>query len=257
MTITKQSPNLSIGNRQCMILLVLGCVLGAATAGEARQTPPEIARALVIGQVYASGNIYVAGFDEDEKRPWPSHLTLVPLQKSPPRNLQAEFVRVVAQDSEEQRQFARREGGGEAGKDIFSTLDGTAIQDRNLARYRAGMKVTSPESVFGWDPKLSFGEISYSEYGLPRPVSDRERREIDVEKRKVPAGTKCTTVPRYIDSATQVLTAKLSRSLANIRLSRYETPGCAGHLSEIYILDVIVPGQQPRRFEFTHAKGVM
>jgi hypothetical protein len=257
LTFTKQSPNLSIGNRQCLLLLVLAC-FGAATASEARQTPPEIARGIVIGQVYASGNIYLAGFDEDEKRTWPSHVTLVPLQKAPPRNLQAEFVRVVGQDSEEHRQFPRREGGGDEGKDIFATMDKAEVQDRNLARYRAAMKVTSPESVFGWDAKLSFGEISYSEAGQPRPVSERERREIDVEKRKgPPAGIKCTTEPRYLDSATQLLTAKLSRSLANIRLSRYTTPGCAGHLADIYILDVLVPNQPPRRFEFTHAKGVM
>lgn len=256
MTLTKQSPNLSIGNRQCLIPLVLACVLGAATAGEA-QTPTEIARGIVIGQVYASGNIYLAGFDEDEKRTWPSHVVLVPLQKSAPRNLQAEFVRNVAQDSEEQRDFARREGGGESDSDIFSTMDKMAVQDRNIARYRAAMKVTSPESVFGWDAKLSFGEISYSDVGKPRPLSDRERREIDVQKRKGTGGITCTTEPRYLDSATQLVNAKLSRSLANIRISRYSTPGCAGHLADIYILDVLVPGQQPRRFEFSHAKGVM
>jgi hypothetical protein len=42
-----------------------------------------------------------------------------------------------------------------------------------------------------------------------------------------------------------------------IRLSTYSNPGCLGHLSEVYVLDVIEPGREPRRFEFRHYAGVL
>jgi hypothetical protein len=54
-----------------------------------------------------------------------------------------------------------------------------------------------------------------------------------------------------------LLTASLHSSNVTIRLSHYATPGCAGHLSDIYVLDVLAPGHEPRRFEFRHYQGVL
>jgi hypothetical protein len=236
---------------------VLACLLGAVR-GEARQSADAIARRIVIGQAYVSGNVYIAGFDPDEKRAWPRRLTLVPLQEASPRRLVADFFRTVTQDSEEQYQFPGRENAGDASApDIFSTVDRAALEDRNLARYRAEDSVESSVAVFGWDAGLPLADISFSENGLPRPTTGSERHEIDVDRKSLPKAVACATVPQFLDSAKVILTAKVANSSLGIRLSRFITPGCAGHLSEIYLLDVMVPGQEPRRFEFRHYHGVI
>lgn len=239
-------------------VVFIGCLLGLASHAEARQTADQIARAIVIGQAYVSGNVYIAGFDPDEKRSWPRRLTLVPLQEASPRRLAADFFRTVTQDSEEQYYFPRRETVGDVSEpDIFSTVDRAALEDRNLARYRADDRVESAVAVFGWDTGFPLADLSFSEHGQPRPTTASERRDIDAEKNSLPKDLECTTVPQFLDSAKVILTAKIAKSSLSIRLSRFITPGCAGHLSEIYVLDVLTPGQEPRRFEFRHYHGVI
>src|SRR5688572_11112580 len=83
-----------------LVAFTLIASLVAAGSGEARQSPEAIARRIVIGQAYVSGNVYIAGFDPDEKRAWPRRLTLVPLREASPRRLAADFSRTVTQDSE-------------------------------------------------------------------------------------------------------------------------------------------------------------
>ena len=239
-------------------VVFIGCLLGLASHAEARQTADQIARRIVIGQAYVSGNIYIAGFDPDEKRAWPRRLTLVPLQEASPRRLAADFFRTVTQDSEEQYYFPGRENAGDASApDLFSTVDRAALEDRNLARYRADDSVESSVAVFGWDAGLPLADISFSENGQPRPTTASERREIDADKKSIPKDFECTTVPQFLDSAKVILTARVANASLSIRLSRFITPGCAGHLSETYVLDVIAPGQEPRRFEFRHYHGVI
>jgi len=240
------------------VAFFLACLLGLASSAEARQTADAIARGIVIGQAYVSGNVYIAGFDDDEKRAWPRRLTLVPLQEEAPLRLSADFFRTVTQDSEEQYYFPRRETvGAVSDLDIFSTVDNMALEDRNLARYRAEGSVEQPVAVFGWDTRLPLTDISFKENGQPRPTTATERQEIEKEKKSVPKESDCSTVPQFLDAATVLLTAKAAAANATIRLSHYATPGCAGHLSEIYVLDVIAPGQEPRRFEFRHYQGVI
>lgn len=236
-------------------VVIIGCLLALASHAEARQTADQIARAIVIGQAYVSGNVYIAGFDEDEKRSWPRRIRLVPLQEpGPPRS--ADFFRTVTQDSEEQYYFPRRETVGDVSElDIFSTVDRAALEDRNLARYRAEDSVQRSVAVFGWDAALALTDISFSAKGQLRPTTASERREIDADRKSIPKDFECTTVPQFLDSAKVILTAKVASS--SIRVSQYITPGCAGHLSEIYVLDVLAPGQEPRRFEFRHYQGVI
>ena len=237
--------------------VLIGCLLGLASHAEARQTADQIARAIVIGQTYVSGNVYIAGFDDDEKRSWPRRITLVPLQEPGPP-LSADFFRTVTQDSEEQYYFPRRETVGDVSElDIFSTVDRAALEDRNLARYRAEDGVQRSVPVFGWNAALPLTDISFSEKGRLRPTTASEHREIDADRKSIPKDFECTTVPQFLDSAKVILTAKVANSNVSIRVSQYITPGCAGHLSQIYVLDVLAPGQEPRRFEFRHYHGVI
>jgi hypothetical protein len=238
-------------------VIVVACLLGAVERSEARQSAEAIARAIVIGQAYPSGNVYVAGFEADEKRSWPGQIMLVPLQAAASLRLSADFFRTVPQDSEEQYYFPRRESAEVSDLDMFSTIGQMALEDRNLARYRAADGVTSSVALFGWDARLALTDTSFRDHGQPRPTTASERREIDADKKSGAKETDCTTVPQFLDAATVLLTAKVASSNVTIRLSHYATPGCAGHLSDIYVLDVIVAGQEPRRFEFRHYQGVL
>ena len=257
---TKRKPQARGAKRRAVrARLVIACLLGSALNGEARQAPDAIARAVVIGQAYASGNVYVAGFVEDEPRPWPQRIQLWPLRKATNEVMAAAFFRTVTQDSEEQQTFPGRETDADSMEpDVFSTIDRMAVTDRNLARYRASTSILKPLSIVAWDERLPLVEIEVFVQGPPRPLTARERVAVEADKKAGPKNpSQCTTVPQYLDAATLLLTARLADSQTRIRLSYYATPGCAGHLSEIYVLDVIVAGEEPRRYEFRHYQGLL
>jgi hypothetical protein len=238
-------------------IVLAALIMSAAGPVDARQTAEEIARSVVIGQAYPSGNVYVAGFIEDEPRPWPKRIAGVPLDAARTGRITADFFRIVAQDSEEQYYFPQREADTfEA--DVFATIDRAAITDRNLARYRAPGSSDESVSFLGWDDRLMMNEVSFRDHGESRPATTREREAIAADRRKsIPKDFECTTVPQFLDDAKIILTANVANTKVSIRLSKYSTPGCAGHLADIYVLDVIEPGREPRRFEFLHYQGVL
>jgi hypothetical protein len=239
-------------------LLMAALVLSAAVSVEGQHSADEIARAFVIGQAYSTGNVYVAGFVDDAKRDWPGRLTMIALRIADSPRTTAQFSRAVPPMSEEQYYFPQREDGGSAGpEDVFSTIDSAALEDTNLALYRASTKIPKALPILGWDERLALVDTSHRENGQLRPVTAAEREEVAEDKNAIPKDLECTTEPRYLDSARVILTGKIAKTNISIRLSRYETPGCAGHLSEIYVLDVLEPGRGPRRFEFRHYVGLL
>ena len=237
-----------------MVLAAL--MMGAAGAVDARQTAEEIARSVVIGQAYPSGNIYVGGFIEDEPRPWPRRIVGVPLDSDRTGHITADFFRIVAQDSEEQYYFPQREADTFE-DDVFATIDRMAIVDRNLARYRSSAPSDKSVSFLGWDDRLELADVSHRSRGQARPVTEVERKQVAADRSALPTETECTTVPQFLNDAKIILTAKVANTKLSIRLSKYSTPGCAGHLADIYVLDVIEPGRDPRRFEFRHYQGLL
>jgi hypothetical protein len=236
--------------------LLIACVLCLPISGQAAPTPEEIARKVVVGQAYPSGNVYVAGFTEDEPRPWPRRIVGVPLDAQRTGRITADFFRIVAQDSEEHYYFPQREADTFE-DDVFATIDRAAVSDRNLARYRASAPTDQSLGFFGWDDRLELIDISRPSSGQARPVTAAERKQVAANRNTIPKDFECTTVPRFLDDARIILTASVANTKVSIRLSKYSTPGCAGHLADIYILDVMVPGQEPRRFEFSHYQGLL
>jgi hypothetical protein len=237
-------------------IVLAALIMGAAGAADARQTAEEIARSVVIGQAYPSGNVYVAGFIEDEPRPWPRRLVGVPLNSDRTARITADFFRIVAQDSEEHYYFPQREADTFE-DDVFATIDRAAITDRNLARYRASAPSDKSVSFFGWDDRLELVDVSHRTGGQARPVTAAERKKVAADRSRVPKDIECTTVPQFLDDAKIILTANVANTKLSVRLSKYSTPGCAGHLADIYVLDVLEPGRDPRRFEFLHYQGVL
>lgn len=240
--------------------LVTACLLTSAFTVEARQSADAIARSFVIGQAYASGNVYVAGFVEDESRAWPKRVRVWPLGHGTNAELAADFFRTVTQDSEEQSWFPQREtDAGSAEPDVFSTIDRAAVTDRNLARYRAAVSLYKGFAMLGWDDRITLVDIeTFVVQGPLRPLTAAERTAVDAEKKSAPKDpAQCTTEPQYLDSAMVKLTARLTDSQTRIRLSYYATPGCAGHLSDVYVLDVIDGTGETRRYEFRHYQGIL
>jgi len=235
--------------------LNLFCVLVcASTAVEARQSEEAIARGIVIGQAYVSGSVVVAGFFEDNARSWPQSITLARLFASGGQHPSADFVRVLSQEHPES--FS---GGGDIDveQNVFAAIDHIFL-DRPVALYRSRVTIAESTGVIGWSgTSLGVRDVSYQNRGQLRPTTPRERDEVAADKRKLPKDIKCTTVPQWIDAAKILLTATVSLTNATIRLSSYQDPGCLGHLSTIYVLDVMMPGREPRRFEFRHYQGVL
>jgi hypothetical protein len=237
-------------------VLAAAFVVSAAAIADALQDAETVARALVVGQAYVSGNVYVGGFVEDERRSWPARIEGVPLIADRRDRIAASFFRTVVQDSEEQYYFPQREGDP-ADTDLFTTIDNAALEDRNLARYRAPVPVDQSVAFLGWDQRLPLVDISYRDSGQPRPITETEAKEVAAARDRIPKNIECTTEPRFLDSAEVVLTARVAKTPMSIRLSKYLNPGCAGHLSEFYVLDVMSPGEPARRFEFRHYHGVL
>jgi hypothetical protein len=245
--------------KQTRLTTFVAILIAGALAPISGQAPPsaeEIARRVVVGQAYPSGNVYVAGFVEDEPRPWPTRIVGVPMDTNRTGRITADFFRIVAQDSEEQYYFPQREADAFE-DDVFATIDRAAITDRNLARYRASSAPDRSVGFFGWDDHLNLVDISRSSASQVRPITAEERKQVAAARSSIPKDIECTTVPQFLDDAKIILTASVSATNLSIRLSKYSTPGCAGHLADIYVLDVVEQGREPRRFEFRHYQGLL
>src|SRR5688500_9267649 len=59
------------------VIVVIAATFGLSVSGQPRQTADDIARAVVIGQAYISGNVYVAGFVDAEPRPGRAELKVL------------------------------------------------------------------------------------------------------------------------------------------------------------------------------------
>ena len=236
-------------------LRLVWILICTATVVEARQREEEIARSIVIGQAYASGNIVVAGFIEDVDRLWPQTITLARLFAPAARHPSADFVRALKQESPNAFAGAANVDIDPA-QDFFWGIDGV-IDAHPTALYASRVTVAEKVAVIGWSGTMGVRDISYQNRGQLRPISPRERDEVAAAKQKLPKSIECTTEPQWIDSAKILLTARITNSNSTLRLSSYQNPGCLGHLSTIYVLDVTTSGREPRRFEFRYHQGVL
>jgi hypothetical protein len=236
-------------------MVLIAAAIAVPIRAQTSPTADAIAREVVIGQAYISRNVYVAGFVDDEPRPWPRRIIGMPLDANRTGRIAADFFRIVAQDSEEHYWFPQREADTFE-DDIFSTIDRMAIADRNLARYRASAVVDRPLAFFAWNDRLDLVDLSHRS-GEMRPASASEREQIAADRKAIQKDGRCTTEPQFLDDAKIILTARIANTARSIRLSKYSTPGCLGHFADIYVLDVIDPGGEPRRFEFRHYQGLL
>lgn len=230
-------------------------VAAAVVTLEARQNDDDIARAIVIGQAYPSGDILAGGFLDDAVRQWPQRVNMTGLSEPRAQYIGGDFVRVATDEDLSRVTATDQEAGAQT--DVFSTIDRMGIVDRPIALYKSHFGTAGGHAVLGWGEDLHVEDLSYQQRGQRRPLTVRERAQLARERRPPPKDIECTTVPGYVDSAEILLTARVARSNRSIRLSMYVDPGCLGHLSTVYVLDVILLGREPRRFEFRHYNGLL
>lgn len=249
--------------------------LFAATASAEAISVDDIVKNVFLGQAYPSGHVYLRQFSASQSDTpflWPQKLVSYGLNK-PSTGVNATFLDVVNQeDSEISVPSFEGMDGRECGKkyqknpkleyrekdDFFDTVFDMCMQDTNIGRYKAESKFPDSFNAIGIGSALKIEKFSSIPANMLRPLEKSEKAEIAKLKREAKnPETECTTLPAYRDSAIQLLQASIKDSPYEIRVSNYENPGCAGHLSEIYILDVLEKGKVQKSFTLIHYFGAI
>ena len=238
------------------MLCAAAIMAAAALTLHAQPSEDDIARAIVIGQVYASGEILVAGFIDDQSRRWPSRVNITGLFEPRAESIGGDFLHAPSNEDLSRLNAADPDPDREPQRQLFSTIDRMDIVDRPLALYKAHFPNPVTLAVIGWEAGFAVEDVSYQQRGQPRPLTSAERAELKKDRVPPPKDVECTTVPRDLEAAEILLTARAPGNRA-IRVSSYENPGCLGHLATIYVLDVITPRREPRRYVFSHYTGLL
>jgi hypothetical protein len=219
-----------------------------------------------IGQVYPSGNVYVKSFSGD--RSWPKELSLLPLvidrssskaalvsETMPPAYIPA----VEGMDDQHDpcgplERKALDLSFEYLSDEFFDGMIDYCEANEDVAIYR-----TSPSqlsyTVLGFDPDIAFDNVRVVEG--PRPMTAAEEKQAaEVRRQTETNAADCTTVPTYIDSAARFLEVGIGNGLT-LRLSSYKNPGCAGHLSTIYLIDIIRASTVIMTFHLVQNHGVL
>jgi hypothetical protein len=231
-----------------------------------------------IGQAYPSGNVYLRSFaGEGKTSSWPAQLSLIPLAR--PRDRPAQTARfdhalenriegnvvkslyIPAGEGMDQGhdfcglgEIKRADSSQELlSEDFFYAITDHCEPNDGIAVYRTTPSKYSVMVIAMASPvSLSRHEVVD---GRIRPMTQAEKEEVEKERRAQKAETGCTTVPGYLDKAVVRLEGELMNSNMKVRLSTYVNPGCAGHLTSIYILDILAGTDVVRRLELRQYQG--
>src|SRR5215470_3034042 len=237
-----------------------------------------------IGQAYPSGNIYLDCFrgKADCHSLWPKELLIMPLGDTNSvlgkTKMKASFIKVMKDDLKnnvirstyipgaegmdgdhescglgeikrvEQYKYIPERAG-----DYFDAIVDHCESNEGVGIYHTASSKYS-FLVLGIDPGIAVADVKL--LSGKRPLAPADRQEIARQKREdKKAATECTTNPAYIDSAAQIAEIALPEGDSRLKISAYENPGCYGHLSSIYILDVLRGNMVLRKFEVYRYKG--
>jgi hypothetical protein len=219
-----------------------------------------------IGQVYPSGNVYVKSLSSN--RDWPKELLLVPLVGD-----RAASKALLVSQTMQPAYIPAIEGMDDQhdpcgplptkpldlsfeylSDEFFDGMIDYCETNEDVAVYHTVPSQFS-YTVLAFSPEVALENIRLVEG--PRPVTAAEGQQAAEEKRQIEKIAKdCTTVPAYIDSAALFLEAGLGNGMT-LRLSSYKNPGCAGHLSTIYLVDVLRGDAVLSTFQLVQNQGVL
>ena len=247
-------------------LLIASCL---TTAQITQPEPEPLAATIFVGQVYPSGSAYLKAFD-DSKPSWPRTVLLAPLLGQPaqsrPTPVEATLSRTtVAPDyipGVEGMDDEHRACGTVPPKqknaalkyqsdDFFDAVFDYCAANEGVSLYRSSVSPSSVK-VLAFSPEMPLTNVRM--VSGRRPVSSKEKQEVATQKREMERAGPCTTTPVFMDSAVRLLEAEAGNRLT-VRLSSYKTPGCAGHLATIYILDFLRGQDLIRTFQTSQSHG--
>ena len=255
-------------NKVRFLLLGLLTAFCIQIQAQAPSNPVSIAESVFIGQIYPSGNTYVKAFPVRKTAVnWPKSILLVTIPRrasTPLQSFEADLVSVKVQPSYlpgvEGMDLEHATCGAEFGEkhdssitylseDFFDASFDYCDPNEGVALYRAkpvpfSVRVLAfPAEIRIVDPRSLTGT---------RPATREELQE--VARQKAEPTRDCTTTRAFMDSATRLFQANLDNRMS-VRLSAYKTPGCSGHLSTIYLLDVLRGQDLERTFQASQSHG--
>ena len=257
--------------RRRSVASVFGIVIAAALSLRAQTTPSSITDQIRIGQIYPSGNVYLKSFATDPGRALPESLLVIPIAGSPdlakPPSAEAAKVSsaikpdyipgIEGMDEEHPSCSPAPRSMLSAPRylstDFFEAMLDYCDENEGVALYRApavsysSLVLAVPTQMKPVDVRILSGK---------RPVTETEEILISQQKQDLDSARDCTTVPSFLDSAQQAAEIVFSGGLS-LRLSAYRTPGCAGHLAEIYVLDVLHSGRVLQTVQISQNRGLL
>jgi hypothetical protein len=234
-----------------------------------------------IGQAYPSGNVYLECFRDKSDCPplWPKELLIMPLGDTnsvlKKTQMKASFVKVMKDELKNDVRSSIYIPGAEGMDDGHNSCGLGEIKRADEYKYISGdyfnamfdhcednegvgLYHTASSNysflVLGIDPAIAVMDLKL--LSGKRPLASADRQEIAKQKREhKKAAAECNTKPAYIDSATQIAEISLAEGDLRLKVSTYANPGCGGHLSSIYILDVLRRNMVLRKFEVGRFQG--
>lgn len=146
------------------------------------------------------------------------------------------------------------------GEDFFNQVLDNCNTTEGVPIYKTSETGIYSYAVLAFDKAVELTDIELPS-GKKRPMTAREAAEVAKMKKELAKYEKeeseCSTNPSYIDDAVILLTAKVKGSELSIRVSTYATPGCEGHMANIYILDILKMNVLVKKFEMTQYVGLI
>lgn len=263
-----------------MVVIAICMIGGSLSYATSPQpiTPNEIAENIFIGEIYPSGHLYVQSVLEPKKSiSWPHDLNIFRMNVGVggAAVIKAEWLKKVfdeyppaaeGMDGEDDFSHGKicgwhypaRVSGKQSTDDFFATIADNCVKDAELGLYQAKSPVNEAYKVVAGSGAVIFGGADYSVQGLPRPLTKAEASDIEKEKAKLGKyESDCTTNPSFIDSAKQLSIVRVLNTLCTLRISEYSNPGCAGHLMEIYVIDVLEKNSLKRSISVARYLGLI
>ena len=225
----------------------------------------DLDQQIYIGQAYPSGNVYVRRFVEgfESTAAWPKRIKLHPVGTDLKGNNFAVFVKtlksrvignivhsVYIPGDEGMDENHNSCGSGKIQKnnpaytqlsgDFFNTVVDHCETNEGVAVYRVEPSKYS-YMVIAADKEFVLAGTGVIADTI-RPLIPLEAREVEKNKQEMTsrlAVDECTTIPAFIDAAKILYEAGIGKTKFKLRLSSYATPGCGGHLTAVYVLDIV------------------
>jgi hypothetical protein len=279
------------------ISLVLCVSSLTALGSWAGQEPDDIAARIFLGQVYPSGNVYLKPFplptesqsEMDYLRAfsWPDRVFFQALSSTDPyatESREGHFSSVMHDQREVEPNVIQLESAyipalesmddwhegctkefykprnpqyQYLGGDFFSSAFFHCEPNEGVAIYTSSHSSNVSFTVMAFNADLELSDLERLN-GRPRPLTADESAMVRQQKLEYESyESECTTIPRFLDSATSHVSAKVKGSDLSILISQYETPGCGGHLANVFILDVLKSGALLKKYELVQYQGAI